>query len=438
MQLRVLATALGLAVLAAAPVHAQLENPMVSTPTTLNFHIFDTFNAFPINTQPMDAEFFEVGGTSFPTFADTPLGDYDFNTIYGFSTSGPVEYDFIENGRPRFHPERGIAADVEIDSSVEPMAYLYFEVRDLFSSEEAAELQDLGWEGLPNALPSFTVRVTMREGNEVGPDANLDAGPLIMSGELTAHLVDTQTAGLNDAFAGQSGPDGQPVFVPDESGIIEFAIPLDLAQATIPKLDAFNVRIDWFQAREAAGDDAFSEGYVRLVSDPEHQPRLELAILNPVYVEFLHPQVAAGRLLIHSGVNSPWGTYDVDIANITLTIEGPSQPSAPPQQVATQNAHVHGLHDRAAEVTWLWPFREDEAANGDYTLRIEVPNMAHTAVATATAGFTAEGKQAYGISDEGEIVEGVEDGGGNESPAGGVLALLAALGFAALRRRGPA
>ncbi|HLF16206.1 MAG TPA: hypothetical protein VI796_02100, partial [Candidatus Thermoplasmatota archaeon] len=385
MRVRVLAAGFALSLLAVAPASAELNNPRASTPTTLHFHIFDTFNAFPINTQPMDVEFFEVGGTSFPTFAETPLGDFDFNTIYGFSTSGPVEYDFIENGRPRFHPERGIAADVEIDSGVEPVAYLYFEVRDFFSSERNPDLSGAGWNGLPNALPSFTVRVTMREGNDFGPDANLDAGPVVMQGEMTAHLVDTQSLGANDGLAGQTAPDGNPIFVPDEAGIVEYAIPLAVSQATIPKTDGFNVRIDWFQdPGDAAGDDQTAEGYIRLVSDAEHQPRLDLAILNPVYVEFLHPQVAAGRLLIHSGVNSPWGTYDVDVENITLTVEGPSSPTSVDRFVS-QNAHVHGLHDRAAEVTWLWPFRDEDARDGDYTITIQVPNQAHTSMASATA-----------------------------------------------------
>ncbi len=410
------------------PVGAQAENPDVSTPTTLNFHIFDTFNAFPINTQPMDAEFFEVGGTSFPTLGETPLGSFDFNTIYGFATSGPVEYDFIENGRPRFHPERGIAADVRIDGNVQPTAYLYFEVRDFFSTESVGA-------GLPNSIPSFTVRVTMRQGNVIGADSNLDAGALIMQGEMTAHLMDTQMLGANDAFAGQAGPDGNPVLVPDADGVIEYAIPLTISEPSIPKADAYNVRIDWFQnPGGAAGEDQYSEGYVRLVSNPTHQPRLDLAIMNPVYVEFLHPQVAAGRLIIHAGINSPWGTYDVDVANVTMEVQGPSAPLSL-QQVVTQNAHVHGLHDQAAEITYLWPFREEGAKDGDYTITMQVPNLAGTAVASATGGFTIEGKKAYGVNEAGEIVEPVQEEGGKDSPAAPLALGVAALAVALFLRR---
>ncbi|MFO1532449.1 MAG: hypothetical protein ABR562_01930, partial [Thermoplasmatota archaeon] len=95
-----------------------LNNPTKATPTSLYFHIFDIFNNFAINTQVQHPGFFKVGGTNFPT-AVTAQTNYDFNTIYGYSTSGPVEYGFIENGQPRFHPERGIASDVTIDGGAQ-------------------------------------------------------------------------------------------------------------------------------------------------------------------------------------------------------------------------------------------------------------------------------------------------------------------------------
>src|SRR5688572_25296844 len=182
---RIALALLATGLLAAAPVQGQRDNPDEATPTRLYFHIFDTFNAFPINTQAMNVSFFEVGGTNFPTVSQTPVsqqvGDYDFNTIYGFLTSGPVEYDFIENGRPRYHPERGIAADVLIDDSVKPTAYFYMDVRDLFGTDSDGEPADAS-PGLPNVLPSFTFRVEARTGNSLSPE-DLGSGTLLMSGQ---------------------------------------------------------------------------------------------------------------------------------------------------------------------------------------------------------------------------------------------------------------
>jgi hypothetical protein len=427
------------ALFVAAPAQAQLSNPDQSTPTTLYFHIFDTFNAFPINTQPMDVEFFEVGGTNFPTVSHTIVsqqaGDYDFNTIYGFSTSGPVEYDFIENGHPRFHPERGIAADVKVDPAVQPVVYLYMDVRDFFSTD-AGDPEV----GLPQVLPSFTFRFTMRTGNEIGPDSDLDAGKLLMAGQMTAHVMDTHALGQNAPFAGQSAPDGTPIFVPDESGVVEFAIPLDVSDATIPKSDSFNVRIDWFQnpSGQADQDDSVAEGWMRLISDAQHLPRLELAVLNPVYIEYIHPEVAAGILLIHSCVNSPWGTYDVDVANITVAVDGPTAPSQL-QQVISQNSHVHGLHDQCAEVTYLWRFRDEDAKNGAYAIELDVPNVGKLAMAKGEAGFTIEGKKAYGIDEGGQVVEPAAGSDEKKSPlpVGPAIALLVVALAALARRRSP-
>lgn len=437
MRIRAALPAVGLALLlSAVPVQAQLSNPTTSSPTTLYFHIFDTFNPFPINTQPMDAEFFDVGGTSFPTLSNTivsqQLGDYDFNTIYGFATSGPVEYDFIENGRPRFHPERGIASDVRLDDSVQPVVYLYMDVRDLFSTDAS----DDGLGGLPSALPSFTFRFEMRTGNSLREE-DLNAGIVLMSGSTTAHVVDSHALGLNDPFAGQAAPDGTPILVPDEAGIVEWAIPLTMASTFIPKADAFHVRLDWYQnpTGDAANDDVFAQGQMRLVSDPAHLPRLEMAILNPVYIEYIHPEVAAGILLIHSCVNSPWGTYDVDVANITVAVDGPSAPQTL-QQVISQNAHVHGLHDKCAEVTYLWRFRDEDARNGEYAIRLEVPNLVGNAEASGQAGFTVEGKKAFGIDEQGNEVEPVDTGESKKSPLpAGLLVGLGLVALAGLRRR---
>lgn len=415
----------------AAPAGAQIDNPDDSAPTTLYFHVFDTFNNFVINTQAMDASFFDVGGTSFPTVSGTPANtaagaQYDLNTIYGVSTAGPVEYGFIENGQPRYHFERGIAADVKIDDSVEPVSYIYIDVRDFVGLDEAS-----------NILPELTVRVTMRTGDAAGEDADYDAGELIMQGQVTATLCsDGDTAAVPvEQMCSAALSNAVDVLLPDDAGIVEVAIPMELSMTTIPKSDAFNIRIDWWQEDPAGvvcGEDQCAEGYLRLAADPDHLPRLEMNILNPIYIEFIHPQVAAGTLLIHTGVNSPWGTYDVDAQNIKLVVDGPTAP-VDLQRVVAQNQHVHGLHDKAAEITYLWRFRAEDAQNGEYTINLEVPNMAGTAVATGTAGFTIEGKRAYGVDDTGEVVPESEDDKPDKGSPGPLI--LLPLAVALLRRR---
>lgn len=420
--------ALLVALLAASGATAQLQNPNEPTETTLYFHVFDLFNNFVINTQPMNVEFFVVGGTNFPSIPPTPEiaeNGWDFNTIYGISTAGPVEYDVNEDGRPRFHPERGIAADVELTEGYTPVTKMYFKVPDVTGETIA-----------PGPLPYFTVEVTMRTGDEPGSDAKLDEGEIIMQGRQTYHIISGNAAKDFTDPAAEALPLDYPVLISDEDSVVEVEIPMTVIGDKIPKEDAFNIRVDWYQFADSAApvqDDQVSQGNIKIHADQERSPRMSISVDNPVNFEFIHPQVAGGVLLIHSGANSPWGTYDLDVKNVTVDITGPSEPKSL-RKVIAQNAVVHGLHDQAAEITYLWEFRDEKAANGDYSIDMTISNYFGTATASGKAGFTIEGTKAYGISDEGEVVAGAEVEE-QESPVPLFLAAVALVGVALLRRK---
>jgi hypothetical protein len=430
---------------------AVYDNPDEPTPTTLYFHIWDTFSKFVINTEPYNASFFETGGVNFPTTSGTPAaqatGEWDFNTIYGFSTAGPVEYDFNENGRPRLHPERGIANDVELTAEYDHKVHLYIDARGIGGGDES-----------PGVLPEMNFRVTMREGDQPGSD--LDSGAKIMEGQVKVALFDTmfcptdipsaiapvsifclfsvdpsQEAGTYDSYP-QETPDGTPILYPDENNVIEVIIDMALLQDSIKKSDAYNVRMDWYQEPPAAtsGPDQFALGNLRMVLDEQYLPRLNTSITNPVYIEFLHPQVAAGTLLIHSGINSPWGTYDLDFDSVKVDVVGPTAPSEL-KRVTTSNTNVHGLHDQAAEITYLWDFREDNAVNGDYEITYSVMNADNTATAVASDSFRIDGKKLYTTDDQGEEIEFVDDSASEESPFGALGLTIIGLAALALRRR---
>ncbi|MGB1697195.1 MAG: hypothetical protein ACPHK8_02215 [Thermoplasmatota archaeon] len=436
---------------------AQEVNPTQGIDTSLYFHIFDPFAKFVINTQPFNASFFDVGGV---VFGANPYLEWDYNTIYGYSTAGPVEYEFNEKGKPRFHPERGIAADVVIDENKQPEVVLYVNPRGV----------EGGYETPPAHIPT-TFRAQVRTGDD--PGSNFNDGTLIMDGTYTAYLMGTRqcpahainvaTAGLvyftscftghvdpvYGHYLGQSGPgigneslptehpvDGTDIRWTNEDQVIEIRIPLNIASNRIPKEDAYNIRIDWYEEVGPFGPDEFQSSSIHLVSSQEYLPRMELSVFDPVYVEFLHPQVAGGTLLVHAGVNSPWGTYDLDVKNIKMTIDGPTIPGEI-EKVEATNAHVHGLHDEAAQITYLWKFRDENAANGEYTITLEVPNLQGTAKVVTEAKFTIDGKKLYTVDEQGkEEVQEIKDPV-KESPGVSILALMAALGAAlvTLRRR---
>ncbi len=240
-----------------------------------------------------------------------------------------------------------------------------------------------------------------------------------------------------------------PILTPDSDGMFLYKIKLDFTDASKPvitKADAYHVRVDWYQNPTPQGDpnqnDRFAEGYMRLVSDETHHPRLTMAITNPVYFEFIHPEVAAGILLIHTCENSPWGTYDIDVQNMTVALEGPSTPRELPV-VVSQNSHVHNLHDKCAEVTYLWRFRADDATveggpavPGDYKIHVTVSNMNHTATALADASFHVDEKSAYGVDEKGQIVTNtITEEQGKSSPGASFLVVAVLLIGAVLVRR---
>ena len=306
----------------------------------------------------------------------------------------------------------------------------------------------------PNLLPKFTVRVMMRDGNVIGPDSNLDSKTPIMHGIETAYLASGPQPPPQNSVPdqtchnpGQADNQCPVLWAPD--GIIEYKIPLTFENPSSPlitKLDAYNVRIDWFQDPTADNSrpDQVAEGYMRLVSDKTHHPRLTMAITNPVYMKYIHPEVAAGILLIHTAENSPWGTYDIDVANMTVSVTGPSTPSDLPV-VVSQNSHVHNLHDKDAEVTYLWRFRADDATKeggaakeGDYAIHVTVQNLNHTATAMGDATFHVDPRSAYGVSDQGTIVTNtITETQGKSSPGASLLVVgVLLLGAVMLRRRG--
>ncbi len=441
----------------AASAQDTIQNPYESTPTTLYFHIFDTVNRFVINTQAMDSSVFEVGGANFPTTPDFGLDvpgtglptneGWDMNTIYGYSTAGPVEYGFIENGRPRFHPERGIAATVDIDTAASNPAcaevgldaqaacvILYLDPRDASGTSTA-----------PSLSPLMTARITVQEGDNPGLDANLDEGADIMVGTKTFHMANFNEGETVTGASGNQGPDGNPILYPDSAGMVEVAIPLDILRDEITKKDAYNVRVDWYQSTgdgvtPVGKDDQFTTGWLRLGIDPDHLPRMELNVMNPVYFSFIHPQVAANTLLIHAGGNSPWGTYDVDLDAVTIEITHESGTKVPQNQLKkllNSNEHVHGLHDEDAQMTYLWDFRDNNAELGEYTIDMTITNDAKSSVATGQAKFIVSETEAIGIDTTGEQVEPTASVDGEvDTPAAGLVPAIALLGAAvALIRR---
>jgi hypothetical protein len=243
--------------------------------------------------------------------------------------------------------------------------------------------------------------------------------------------------------------------------VYEFKVTMDIKSATITRDDAYNVRIDVFMDNPfcdgpvPAGEDAYlMANLVRIHTSAGLRPRLDFAVMNPIRIEYLHPQFIGDEMVIHTAMNSPWGNYDVaedagtyaTPGGLTVSVVGPTAAASLERVAFVQRHHDHFHHQEPVDVTWVWPYRLDGAQDGLYTVRLEVKNDQEQATAFGVATFEIGSGRIVGCGD-GEVTQSSGacstevqvdgQGGGKDSPGIGALAILAGLGAATvlLRRR---
>lgn len=404
-----------------------------STPTVLYMHIADARNDFPINTQPPDDRFNQ--GASFGLFTqsqtcfDDPTGqagllNNEYHTYYGYSTPGYVEYDFQEDGLPRYHTERGISFDVRLDTAEPFTLYWYLETQYIAGDNQALPLNP---NQHPVVVPNVKVIATMREGDAVsiGHEA-LNSGAVIASGETEPMLLEPNAEN-------HAAVDGRHVY--------EFAVPMTFEKEIITRDEAYNIRIDVAMELPVCPntpEEHIMPNLVAVHTSPDHRPRMELSIMNPIRIEYIHPQFVGEEMVIHTSFNSPWGNYDVDEAagGIEVGVEGPSKAASLVRAAFVQRHHDHFHHQEPVDVTYIWPYKNDNAQKGEYLVHVSVWNDQHTAQAKGIAKFDIASRTAY--DDQGQKVANQNQDPGKDSPAAGLLILLGSLGAAAVvgkRRR---
>lgn len=369
-------------------------------------HIYDLLQPVPINTQPMiDLDL--ARGFGSPSVAgsgalETPT------SLRLVSTPGLVEYNLTEDGFPRMHPERGISYDVELDASQNVIGHF-------FMGAKALDVPQAGQTGGPEAgLLPITVRMTMRVGDDVGAD--LDAGDIIAQGTL------------------QLPPDKWPVNGEPAEFVVDMGAPL---VERIPGNEAFNILIEWFNA-EAPGAASLTQRDWVVHTGARYPNRVDVTVANPLAFFSLKPTpLGEDQISIHAVLNSPFGNYDVDVPNMTMSVTGPTTPRSMGAPFVVQRSFEHNHHYEPVELTWLWDYRSDGASAGEYTVTVSAQNLQKTATVTKSAKFVlSDDLRAVGYDDSGNVVapQGVKDARDSPGAAVGLL-LLAAVAVALGRRR---
>jgi hypothetical protein len=118
------------------------------------------------------------------------------------------------------------------------------------------------------------------------------------------------------------------------------------------------------------------------------RPRLDFATIDPLFVAYAAPQAVGNDLVLHFGLNSAWGPYDLDLEALDLTVTGPG-PSAFERQALVQRFHEHG-HSYAkdpVQLTYVWPEGNRTSTPGHYEAVLKVPNRQHMQTLEAHVAF---------------------------------------------------
>lgn len=403
---------LALAVLLPA-VHAASEgtpepgivNPIdVSTPTTLYVHLLDQHSDSPINSQLPDDRFIESASPFYvsPTTnclspVEGGLLDSDWNTWFGFSSAAYVWYDGARDGNPMYHPERSLQWDIRPDLTA-PFRLHWFLRTDAPSNALSPVAP-----GASVILPNMAVGAWMRTSELIGVgNDGYKAGKLLAQGETVGNLGGeqlTSTASPGGSIIWHDVVDAQGVHQSVYEFILEMAWEPD---ALIPKEQGFGLQVAAYLKSEACDDPAnagITPSLVAPYAGGKLQPRLELAIFDPLRIQLLQPIVVGDLLVIRATVSSALGAYDVNeavtderglVGGISMSVEGPSQASSL-QRGEVYMGHAYntwGHHHDPVDIWYTWNLTEDAASDGAYTVRMAATNDQATATATSTAMFT--------------------------------------------------
>lgn len=370
-------------------------------------HIYDLLQAVPLNTQPMiDLDL----ARGFGSPSVSAVGPLETPTSLRFvSSPGLVEYNVTEDGFPRMHPERGISYDVLLDTSKPVIGHFFLGVKALDAPQ--AGMTDGPESGV---APALTVRMTMRVGDDVGGD--LDAGEIIAQGQTTL------------------GPEAWAV----NGAPVEFVVDMGTPKVDrLPGIEAFNVKVEWFNAETPDGAVRVTQRDWVVHTGVQHPNRVDVSVLNPLALYSLRPTpLGDDRVSIHAVLNSPFGNYDIDMPNLTMSVEGPTTPTRIGAPLVVQRSFEHNHHYEPVELTWVWDYRAEGASPGEYKVTVSAQNLQKSATVTKTATFVVpEQGRAVGYDDAGQLVAPQGDTVEKDTPWPATFALALALALALARRR---
>jgi hypothetical protein len=301
--MRIALAVLLLLVPGAAAVTVGVQNPDGPTPVALYFHLLDSVDSVPVNTQVPREQFMPASRLGMATHslcfdeladlpppAGQPLVDKEWHTVLAYSSPSYVEYEVLESGQPRLHPERVMGYSIQMDAESPATLHWYLQTH-------AGVQGDAGQP--PVIVPGVVVEATMRDGDAtfVGDDAFREGAVLMHGRSAPATLARQATSGATWESVG-----GRDVY--------GFEVPLTVDSPAIPATGytiEINVYIDNPHCASGAEGDYIMPNMVSNHWDPDRLPRVEMSVFDPLRIEYLAPQFVGDELVVHAAVQSPRG-----------------------------------------------------------------------------------------------------------------------------------
>jgi hypothetical protein len=372
-------------------------------------HVFGLLNAVPINVQsPADCAPDLARGFS----GEVHLGEK--NKIDLYSSPGFVEYSTERCGgskdeEPRLHPERGLSSDIRVSEEVPIYGYWYL-------SADSAEFSPLGIGSGEDAEPSMGVMPCVSVRMQMWTQRHIGQGTLLAEGTTTKTVVSTpQAAGDTSASNGLivdpcPGADGTI----DPQQVTEFQVALEpVTELTIPEHEGYVIGVKWYQhdGGDPADDPNIMQREWNLRTGSQYPNRIVMAVEDSIRIDDMRLVEFGGSLWIVADINTPWGSYDVDTANIRLEFEDADGQPVPIDHLAEPRLDYsvdHDGHYDPVNVRYEWDHRNEDLPPGTYTVRLVATNWQHTEDAIAERTFTLHEQgtlQVDGSIDETDINE---------------------------------
>ena len=391
-----------------------------SVPTDLFVHVINVMDA-PINTQEPaaswsdDAMFGPLtttlrclhGMTGDPLDLGVGTGGTTgqaFHTFRGYGTPSLVEYSVpTASGTPRTHPNRGVWANVTIDTTT-PMALHWF----LKTTQDGNTPAPV--------IPNVLVRAAIRAEDRISVDDRAyDEGRLLFSGQAGPVTL------VNGEVFPADGASGtvQAVTQQGDAWVYEFVLPLEGLDPILRMHEGYNLRVDMLM--DAPGcdepDATVMPSGVAVHTSPGLRPRIAWSVVDPM-------ATGHAALGINLETSKPWISIQAatvfgaeDTTNVVVDLVRVARDgSRVPVPLETTLVSGYGAcgHDcgHTMEVRYA---PEGGFEPGRYNLTVSWDNLQGTAHRVATAEVVIQPPA--------------------EAPSIGLAALLAILAVAVIVRR---